>query len=146
MYAHILFLHFMTFLNPYFCYTRSSMANCNYKIVFDSDSIYRIPNFLSHTYFYNTDIPFYQEKFQKFSKFFWKFNFFYQKIEFFVNIDLAELYTPYKTFISNVPTQYYQNSQLFEWLKKMIFSVKHDHLSFKIHYDFIKQIISSFIL
>ena len=123
------------------------MANCNYKIVFDSDSIYRIPNFLSHTYFYNTDIPFYQKIFSKFSKFFLKiWIFLNQKIEFFVNIDLAELYTPYKTFISNVPTQYYQNSQLFEWLKKMIFSVKHDHLLFKIHYDFIKQIISSFIL
>ena len=89
---------------------------------------------------------FIKKNFKNFQKFFWKFKFFYQKIEFFVNIDLAELYTPYKTFISNVPTQYYQNSQLFEWLKKMIFSVKHDHLSFKIHYDFIKQIISSFIL
>ena len=63
--------------------TRSSMANCNYKIVFDSDSIYRIPNFLSHTYFYNTDIPFYQEKFQKFSKFFFEnLNFFIKKSNF----------------------------------------------------------------
>ena len=30
--------------------TRSSMANCNSKIVFDSVSIYRIQNFAPHTY------------------------------------------------------------------------------------------------